>query len=161
VTAGFSAGAHLSVVGCAAAAGADAGGRPDAQVLAYPSLDASEWQDAQTACFFRTDVSSPQVRSLLQGPGSVEKMLASGPAFVKPPPTFMVASTFDGVCHAESHGDPYCRAARRAGADMLYMRGPFGFHGFGLQDFWARPCVRWLQDRGFGPGAAEGKQKSA
>jgi len=158
VTIGFSAGAHLSAVGCAAAASADAKERrPDAQVLVYPSLDATEWLDARTACFFRADVASPQVRSLAEGPGSLEKLLAPGPAFVAPPPTFLVASVADGTCHPERHADAYCRAARRAGAELRYMRADFGRHGFGFQDVWTKPCIRWLRDQGFGPAPGEGK----
>lgn len=148
VTFCFSAGAHLSAAACAAEVSER--DRPDAQVFAYPSLDAEEWLDVRTAGFFRSDVASEQVRSLVQGPGRLEKMLKPGPAFVCPPPTFMVASTLDGVCHAENHGDLYCQAARRAGGEMVYMRAPFGYHGFGLMDIWTRPCVRWLQDLGFG-----------
>jgi len=78
----------------------------------------------------------------------------AGPRFVRPPPTFLVASTSDDVCPPELDTAPFVEAAERAGANVHYLLGDFGGHGFGLRRFWAEPCVAWMRSLGFGAAGA-------
>lgn len=149
---GFSAGGHLVALGSAGGV-SKVGARPDAQVLVYPSIEPDEWLDEEMAGFWDVNVTSPQVRSLMAG----REKLVAGPAFVAPPPTFLVASTEDECCPPEKHSGPYAAAARAAGTAALdYLVDDFGCHGFGLKDFWTGRCVRWLEGRGFGRPAEGG-----
>ena len=146
---GFSAGGHLVSSGSAAsvAAGRDMG-RPDCQALIYPCTNPDGYLIDEECGFWRAEVDTPQVKSLAHG----REWLRAGAAFVTPPPTFVVASTGDDVCPPESDTDPYVAAAEAVGCPVRYLKGDFGNHGFGLQRFWAEPCVAWLKGRGFGSG---------
>lgn len=73
-----------------------------------------------------------------------------GPAFVRPPPSFVVSSTADTVCPPADETDAYVEAARGAGTPVEYLRGDYGEHGFGLRRCWAVPCQRWLVEQGLG-----------
>lgn len=143
---GFSAGAHLAAC---TSAGEPVGGawRPDAQVFLYPVITTEDWFSVATSGFFRADVKSAEVRSLAR---SQERLLA-GPAFVPPPPTFMVSSTGDNVCPPSRHSDLYAVGMESAGVAFEYMRGDYGDHGFPHLDFWRAPCLEWLRGQGFGP----------
>ena len=127
---------------------------PDAQILVYPCTNPDGWLLDDECGFWRAEVDSPQVKSLVAG----RERLRAGADFARPPPTFLVASTADDCCPVDRDGDPYAEAARRAGAAVEYLRGDFGDHGFGLKRFWAEPCVAWLRGLGFGAvvGAAAG-----
>lgn len=125
---------------------------PDAQVLVYPCTNPDGWLLDDECGFWRAEVDSPQVKSLVAG----RERLRDGADFTRPPPTFLVASTADDCCPVDRDADPYADAARRAGAPVEYLRGDFGDHGFGLKRFWAEPCVAWLRDLGFGCGAHAG-----
>lgn len=92
------------------------------------------------------DLNTPQVRSLVRGQGRI----LPGPDFVPPPPTFLVSSTSDTDCPPKKHSDHYARAVLDADVPLVYMRDDFGNHGFALKEWWARPCLSWLQERGFG-----------
>ena len=160
---GFSAGGHLVASGGAAAAVAArepgaaaelAASVPDAQALLYPCTKPDGWLEDETCGFYKAECQSPQVQSLAKG----KERLAGGAAFVRPPPTFIVASTVDDVCPVGDEADPYVAAAKEAGAHVQYLRGNYGDHGFGLKRFWADPCIAWLQSHGFGrPIGAEGE----
>jgi len=140
---GFSAGGHLVASACARGGA----GVPDAQVLVYPALDGSEWLDEDKAGFGpEIQIGSQQVRSLARD----QARISPGRDFVPPPPTFLVASTGDSDCAPATHSDPYAQAAIDAEVPLVYMRDDFGEHGFALRDFWATPCLKWLQSRGFG-----------
>ena len=76
--------------------------------------------------------------------------LQDGLNFVRPPPSFIVGSTGDEICPVETDTDPYVAASRKSGAEVEYLRGNFGDHGFGLKRFWSAPCMEWLKRRGFG-----------
>lgn len=142
---GFSAGGHLVASACAESAAQDS--RPDAVALVYTQIDPNEWKQADTACFWHSDVESAQVKSCLVG----REKLLPGPGFVAPPPLFVMSSTGDNVCPPQIHTDPYVKAAEDSGVKVSMLRGDFGDHGFGLQDFWAAPCVAWAKRNGFGP----------
>lgn len=148
VAIGFSAGGHLVASSNALGTRASRGRAvPDAQVLVYPAIYSHDWMDADK-CGFGDEVNldTPQVRSLAK---SQERILP-GSDFVAPPPTFLVGSTSDGDCPPKKHSDHYAKGVLEADVPLVYMRDDFGDHGFALQDWWARPCLNWLQERGFG-----------
>ena len=140
---GFSAGGHLVSSTCAAAKDEE---RPDAQVLVYPCINPDGWLVDDECGFSYAETDSPQVKSLINHREGLRK----GKAFVKPPPTFLVASTADWVCPVDDT-DPYIAAAKEAGCEHLeYIKGDHGDHGFGLKRFWADKCASWLEARGCG-----------
>ena len=47
------------------------------------------------------------------------------------------------------NSDKYADALKSSGIDYEYVRGEYGEHGFGLKDFWTKPCVKWLQKHKF------------
>merc|ERR1712039_413544 len=141
---GFSAGGHLVASVCAESAAADT--RPDAAALIYTNIDPIDWKEATSADFWHTDVASKEAQSCLVG----RDKLISGPNFVAPPPLFVMSSTGDKACPPEVHTDPYVKAAQEAGVAVSMLRGDFGDHGFGLQEFWTAPCIAWAKRRGFG-----------
>lgn len=144
---GFSAGGHLAASASSQPGSWWKGQRPDAQILIYPAIDAHEWLDEDSAGFGpNISLDSPQVRSLVKD----QPRIQPGPKFVAPPPTFLLSSTTDAQCSAEKNGDLYAQAAMAAKAPLVYMRDDFGDHGFGLKEFWAGACLRWLQSRNFG-----------
>lgn len=144
---GFSAGGHLVASASARSAAWWRGERPDAQVLVYPCINGHDWID-EAKCGFGPDISldTPQVRSLVKH----QPLIIPGPKFVPPPPTFMVGSTADPECAPSAHSDLYAQAVMTADVPLVYMRDDFGGHGFGLKEFWATACLRWLQSRKFG-----------
>lgn len=60
------------------------------------------------------------------------------------PPAFVVHSTTDKVVPV-SNSDDYVAALKAAGVEVQYVRGELGPHGFGLKEFWTKPCVEWLR----------------
>ena len=105
---GFSAGGYLiasgsaefASVGSAAVAGVNDrnAALPDAQALIYPCIDPDGWLLDDECGFWRAEVDTSQVRSLVDG----RDRLRDGPSFVPPPPTFVCASTADWVLPASS-----------------------------------------------------------
>lgn len=144
---GFSAGGHLVASASARSSAWWHGQRPDAQVLVYPCIDGHEWLDEEKAGFGpNISIDTPQVRSLVKK----QSLIVPGPKFVPPPPTFMVGSTADPECSPDGHSDLYAKGTIEANIPLVYMRDDFGGHGFGLKEFWATACLRWLQSRHFG-----------
>eukprot|EP00933_Yihiella_yeosuensis_P079825 TRINITY_DN9324_c1_g1_i2.p1 TRINITY_DN9324_c1_g1~~TRINITY_DN9324_c1_g1_i2.p1 ORF type:complete len:337 (+),score=59.13 TRINITY_DN9324_c1_g1_i2:24-1034(+) len=146
VVCGFSAGGHLTAKGGSVPTSNSSSNRPDAQVLVYPCIDPTTWLDEDLAGFWNVQVDTPQVKSLVDG----WDKLQAGPDFVVPPPSFIVACEEDDVCKPSEHTDPYVKAIRESGANVEYIVGKFGGHGFGLKDFWTVRCLEWLHDLGFG-----------
>eukprot|EP00930_Biecheleria_cincta_P036692 TRINITY_DN25147_c0_g1_i1.p1 TRINITY_DN25147_c0_g1~~TRINITY_DN25147_c0_g1_i1.p1 ORF type:complete len:378 (+),score=50.15 TRINITY_DN25147_c0_g1_i1:140-1273(+) len=144
---GFSAGGHLTASANARSSAWWRGQRPDAQVLVYPCIDGHDWLDDNKSGFGpNISIDTPQVRSLVKN----QSLIVPGPKFVPPPPTFMVGSTADPECPPDAHSDLYAQATMAAKVPLVYMRDDFGGHGFGLKEFWAPACLRWLQSRDFG-----------
>jgi len=146
---GFSSGAHLTACVSASAVGSAGEGEdvwPNAQVFVYPSIDPNDWLVEDLCGFWRADVRSKQVRSLVTG----RSRLFPGPSFVAPPPTFLVSSTSDMICPPAQHTDPYVRGMKHAGVEYQYMKGDYGGHGYSHLDFWKEPCIEWLRRQGFG-----------
>jgi len=123
----------------------------DAQVLVYPAVDGSGWLRPDEHGFFDAEACLPRVPSLLVG----QKALLGGPGF-RAPPTFLVASTRDGVCPPREHSDVYAKALERRGVQHTYLRRDFGDHGFGLDAGWTGRCIAWLRTQGFGGSTALG-----
>jgi len=73
--------------------------------------------------------------------------------------TFIVHSTQDYIVHPTDHSDRYVRRVRAyyrkkgsaasGDASMVYLRGAFGDHGFGLLDLWSERCLAWMKNLGF------------
>jgi acetyl esterase/lipase len=118
----------------------------DAQVLVYPCIDGSDWAHPEYCGFSDWKNSYPLAKkSMLAG----REALLGGPGFAAPP-TFLVASTRDEASPPQAHSDKYARALRKQGIECSYLRRDFGAHGFGLEGGWTKPCVKWLQEQGFG-----------
>eukprot|EP00966_Prymnesium_polylepis_P171822 3973771-Prymnesium_polylepis.1 len=150
---GFSAGGHL-VAALGARAAARGHCQPlDAAVVAYPSIDAKVWADADSAGF------TPVRAANGLEDGALPKRAASlqawqdnllGRAAFGAPPTMLVASTGDEVCPVEEHTDPYAGLLEREGVPHVYIRRNMGDHGFVLSGGWTQRCVKWLRLNGFG-----------
>lgn len=149
VAVGFSSGAHLTACVSASVVGSGEEGEdvwPNAQVFVYPSIDPNDWEVEDLCGFWKADVRSKEVQSLVTG----RSRLLPGPSFVAPPPTFLVSSTSDFVCPPAQHTDPYARAMKHAGVECEYLKGDYGGHGYSHLDFWKEPCIEWLRRQGFG-----------
>ena len=154
VACGFSAGGHLiASSSTTVAAQSDHACRADLQLLVYPCINPDGWLLDDECGFWRAEVDTPQVRSLVTG----RERLRTGKEFVVPPPTFLVSSTDDWVCPPDRDGDPYAAAIKAAaGGSVEHLRGSFGDHGFGLKRFWAEPAAKWLRAHGVGTGPGMG-----
>jgi acetyl esterase/lipase len=151
---GFSAGGHLAATVCTLFTSGDANApdpiervssRPDLQVLIYP------------VTVMAGPNASEGLRKRLLGDAPpeelVQRLSADRQVTSQTPPAFLVHSTTDGVVPVE-HCDMYAAALNAAGIEYEYIRGDYGKHGFGLQDFWTVPCMRWLAKHGFTDAAA-------
>ena len=160
---GFSAGAHL-IAALGARAAARAARQPlDAAVVVYPTIDASEWADAELGGFSRAARAGRGPRAL---PTHARTLIAwndalLGRAPVGAPPTLLVSSTTDTMTPPKEHSDRYAAALRAAGVPLLYLRRDYGEHGFQLGGGWTDRCVRWLRALGFGAKPARKKRARA
>jgi acetyl esterase/lipase len=165
---GFSAGAHLCASFSAAglgrcfrqAAGLRDGDRQLAQVLLYPCLAGSEWADPNRASWWGPNWKDCE--KLGRGPQLAKYDLVHGKPVADVVPaaaTFLVHSTQDYIVHPTEHSDLYVRRVKAynrqkgSGAQddlsMVYLRGAFGDHGFGLLDLWGARCLAWMKQLGF------------
>jgi acetyl esterase/lipase len=147
---GFSAGGHLaSTVATHFDAGkpnaADvierAGARPDLQILLYPVITMTE--DAivhQGSRQYLLGDNPPDDLKLLL---SSEKQVTADT-----PPAFVVHSVTDKTVPI-ANSDEYVAALEKANVPVVYLRGPYGGHGFGLTDAWSTQCIAWLRTQKF------------
>jgi acetyl esterase/lipase len=64
------------------------------------------------------------------------------------PPAFLVHTTEDTAVPV-TNSDDYAAALKKHNVPYEYVRTEKGKHGFGLQDFWTKPCVEWLRKQKF------------
>jgi len=147
---GFSAGGHLaSTVATHFDAGkpdaADvierASSRPDLHILLYPVIT-----------FTDEAIMHKGSRDFLLGanPPDELKLLLSSEKQVTTdtPPAFIVHSVTDRTVPI-ANSDAYVAALEKANVPVVYLRGPYGGHGFGLTDAWNAQCIAWLRTRKF------------
>jgi len=125
VLCGFSAGGHLA----GAAARLPKRIRPAASVLVYPAVDCEGWAE-------ESGQGQPSTDWSLHLPQCIDSAA---------PATFVVASHGDSVCPPAKHSDLLVKALRKNGTPVSYVVGNHGEHGFGIADWWFRPCRFWLQ----------------
>ncbi len=147
---GFSAGGHLASTvathfddGDATAADFidRASSRPNVHILLYPVISMTD----------DTIVHQGSRNNLLgANPTEELKTLLSSEKQVKPatPPAFIVHSVTDKTVPI-ANSDVYVAALEKANVPVVYLRGPYGGHGFGLTDAWNAQCIAWLRTQKF------------
>ncbi len=147
---GFSAGGHLaSTVATHYDKGdpnaADfidrASSRPDLQILLYPVITMSN--DATVHKGSRTYLLGANPPDDLKNFLSAEKQVTRDT-----PPAFICHSSADPVVPI-ANSDDYVAALEKNNVPVVYLRGPYGGHGFGLKDFWNAQCIAWLRTEKF------------
>lgn len=137
-----SAGAHLALCLCQAVAVKD---RPVCSVLLYPPV--------------RNPLCPCIVGSLSHFPRSLDSRVGWAhlhssehrwcqllDGVEAQPPIFLVASSDDKLLPPNRHADLLAASLERACVPVLYTRGEFGGHGFGLEAPWPQDeCVAWLR----------------
>ena len=147
---GFSAGGHMvSTVATHFDAGkpddADvierASSRPDLHILLYPVITFTDEANVHKGS-----------RDYLLGPNPPDdlKLLLSNEKQVTKdtPPAFVVHSVTDRTVPV-ANSDEYVAALEKANVPVVYLRGPYGGHGFGLTDAWNAQCIAWLRTQKF------------
>jgi len=147
---GFSAGGHMaSTLATHFDAGkpddADAiehaSSRPDLQILLYPVITFTD----------EASVHKGSRQALLGAdPSDDLKLLLSNEKQVtaETPPAFIAHSFTDPVVPI-ANSDAYVAALEKANVPVVYLRGPYGGHGFGLTDKWGPQCIAWLRTQKF------------
>jgi acetyl esterase/lipase len=64
------------------------------------------------------------------------------------PPAFICHSSADPTVPI-ANSDDYVAALEKNNVPVVYLRGPYGGHGFGLKDFWNAQCIAWLRTEKF------------
>jgi acetyl esterase/lipase len=147
---GFSAGGHLaSTVAThwdeADKAAQDAidreSSRPDVQILIYPviTMGPTGHAGSRQNLLGKERSNDPELIELLSNQKHVN---------ARTPPAFLVHTTEDKAVPV-SNSDDYAAALKKAGVEVEYARAEKGQHGFGLKDFWTKPCVEWLRKMKF------------
>ena len=147
---GFSAGGHLATTVATHYDKGDptaadyidrASSRPDLQILLYPVVTMSNEATVHKGS-----------RDYLLGanPPDDVKLLLSAELHVTAdtPPAFLCHSTQDRTV-SDLNSDNYVAALEKNNVPVVYLRGPYGGHGFGLKDSWAPQCIAWLRTMKF------------
>jgi acetyl esterase/lipase len=116
--------------------------RPDVQVLIYPviTMGPTGHAGSRVNLFGKERAEDKELIELLSNEKHVN---------AKTPPAFLVHGVDDGAVGV-NNSDDYAAALKRAGVDVEYVRlEKGGRHGFGLKDFWTKPCVEWLRKMKF------------
>ncbi|HTB64066.1 MAG TPA: alpha/beta hydrolase [Opitutales bacterium] len=118
-----------------------AGCRPNLQILLYPVVTMMD--EATVHKGSRTQL-------LGMDPSDDLKQLLSGELQVTrdTPPAFICHSSADPVVPI-GNSDAYVAALEKNNVPVVYLRGPYGGHGFGLKDFWNAQCIAWLRTQKF------------
>jgi acetyl esterase/lipase len=120
--------------------------RPDLQILVYPVITmapnkkTSGGHDGSRKNLFGPEkADDPELIELLSNEKHVN---------AKTPPAFLV-HTLEDTGVPITNSDDYAAALKKAGVEVQYVRTEKGKHGFGLQDFWTKPCIEWLRKQKF------------
>ena len=152
---GFSAGGHLAST---AATHFDDGdrsapdpidrqpSRPDLHILIYPVITMAPNK--------KTSGGHDGSRRNLLGPEKandaalIDLLSNEKQVTAKTPPAFLVHTTEDTAVPI-TNSDDYAAALKKHNVPHEYVRTEKGKHGFGLQDFWTKPCIDWLRKQKF------------
>jgi acetyl esterase/lipase len=118
-----------------------AGSRPDLQILLYPVITFTD----------EAIVHKGSRQSLLgdNPPDDLKLLLSSEKQVtVETPPAFVVHSVTDRTVPI-ANSDEYVAALQKFNVPVVYLRGPYGGHGFGLTDAWSTQCIAWLRTQKF------------
>jgi acetyl esterase/lipase len=147
---GFSAGGHLAST---AATHFDAGNtssadpidrvssRPDLQILLYPVITFTDEPNVHKGSRTALLGSNP-------APDLVASLSNERQVTKDTPPAFIVHSTSDRTVPV-ANSDEYSAALMKFNIPVVYLRGPYGGHGFGLTDKWSGQCIAWLKTNKF------------
>ena len=115
--------------------------RPDVQILIYPviTMGPTGHSGSRQNLFGKERPNDQELIELLSNEKHVN---------AKTPPAFLVHTTEDKAVPV-SNSDDYAAALKKAGVEVEYVRTEKGQHGFGLKDFWTKPCVEWLRKQKF------------
>jgi dipeptidyl aminopeptidase/acylaminoacyl peptidase len=87
--------------------------------------------------------------------GSEEAVRAAGDSVsndkhvdAQTPPAFVFHSTVDQVVPV-AHADLYVAALKEYNVPCTYVRGEYGPHGIGLNDWWIPQAAKFLREQGF------------
>jgi acetyl esterase/lipase len=118
-----------------------ASSRPDLQILLYPVITMSDEAIVHKGSrqYLLGDNPSDDLKVLM----SSEKQVTADT-----PPAFVVHSTADRTVPV-ANSDEYVAALQKANVPVVYLRGPYGGHGFGLTDAWSTQCIAWLRTQKF------------
>ncbi|MGA2051681.1 MAG: alpha/beta hydrolase [Opitutales bacterium] len=147
---GFSAGGHLASLAATHSTPGDpkatdpierVSSRPDLQILLYPVITFTDEPNVHKGS-----------RAALLGPNpppDVLLLLSSEKQVTQDTPrAFLVHSTSDHTVPV-ANSDAYAAALAKLNIPVVYLRGPYGGHGFGLTDAWSGQCIAWLHANKF------------
>jgi acetyl esterase/lipase len=115
--------------------------RPDVQILLYPVITFTDEAIVHQGSrqYLLGDNPSEDLKLLL----SSEKQVTANT-----PPAFVVHSTADRTVPI-ANSDEYVAALQKFNVPVVYLRGPYGGHGFGLTEAWSTQCIAWLRTQKF------------
>ena len=120
-----------------------AGCRPDLQILLYPVITMGDDPAVPLHLGSRNQLLGANAPDDLKNLMSSELQVTRNT-----PPAFICHSVTDGTVNI-AKSDAYVAALEKNNVPVVYLRGPYGGHGFGLKDFWDTQCVAWLRTQKF------------
>jgi acetyl esterase/lipase len=147
---GFSAGGHLTSMAATHFTPGDpkasdpierVSSRPDLQILLYPVITFTDEPNVHKGS--RTALLGPNPPADLMLSLSSEKQVTKDT-----PPAFIAHSTTDHTVPV-ANSDAYAAALMKFNIPVVYLRGPYGGHGFGLTNAWSGQCIAWLKANKF------------
>lgn len=111
--------------------------RPDVQILVYPvvTMGPTGHAGSRINLLGKDKADDKELIELLSNEKHVN---------AQTPPAFVVHGIDDTVVPV-SNSDNYVAALKQAGVEVQYVKVDHGQHGFGLKDFWTKPCIEWLR----------------
>jgi acetyl esterase/lipase len=127
--------------------------RPDVQILIYPVISMAPETRGADKQLSGGGHNGSRINLLGKDKADDKELieLLSNEKHVnaKTPPAFLVHGVDDGAVGV-NNSDDYAAALKKAGVEVEYVRlDKGGRHGFGLKDFWTKPCVEWLRKMKF------------
>jgi len=147
---GFSAGGHLTSMAATHFTLGDpkaddpverVSSRPDLQILLYPVITMTDEASVHKGS-----------RTALLGPNRAADLLlslSSEKQVTKDTPPAFIAQSFNDPVVPIANSDAYAAALMKFNIPVVYLRGPYGGHGFGLTDAWSGQCIAWLKTKKF------------
>jgi len=118
-----------------------ASSRPDLQILLYPVITFTD----------EASVHKGSRQSLLGAnpPDDLKLLLSNEKQVTADTPPAFIAHSFTDPVVPIANSDAYVAALEKANVPVVYLRGPYGGHGFGLTAAWDAQCIAWLRTRKF------------